>query len=63
MIEDGDVVTIDVKKRTLDVNLSDNQFEERRAKWTAPPYKSLRGVLFKVCFVFIKLIVPKKQDP
>lgn len=47
LIENGDVVTIDVKKKTLDVNLSNNQFEERRAKWTAPPYKSLRGVLFK----------------
>ncbi|KMZ56952.1 Dihydroxy-acid dehydratase [Zostera marina] len=47
LIENGDIVTIDIEKRALDVNLSVNQFEERRAKWTAPPYKSPRGVLYK----------------
>lgn len=68
MIENGDIVTIDIEKRALDVNLSVNQFEERRAKWTAPPYKSPRGVLYKVFSIFFcislfpKLIIPMILD-
>lgn len=49
MIQNGDIITIDVKKRRMDVQLTDEELAERRRKWTAPPYKANQGVLFKVC--------------
>lgn len=36
LLEDGDVVTIDIDRRRLDVALSAAQFEARRARWQAP---------------------------
>lgn len=36
LLEDGDVVTVDIDRRRLDVALSAAQFEARRARWQAP---------------------------
>ncbi|KAK3437884.1 hypothetical protein EUGRSUZ_C02488 [Eucalyptus grandis] len=36
LIENGDVITIDVEKRRIDVQLSDQEMEERRKKWKPP---------------------------
>ncbi|MEJ2107956.1 MAG: dihydroxy-acid dehydratase, partial [Acidiferrobacteraceae bacterium] len=47
LIRDGDRITIDAVKNTLDVDLSEQELEERRAAWTMPPYKAKRGTLFK----------------
>lgn len=47
LIQDGDMITIDVQKRRMDVALSEEQFAERRNKWVQPPYKARRGVLHK----------------
>ncbi|OVA16850.1 Dihydroxy-acid/6-phosphogluconate dehydratase [Macleaya cordata] len=49
LIENGDIITIDVNKRRMDVQLTDEELAERRKKWTAPAYKANRGVLYKVC--------------
>lgn len=48
LIKDGDVITIDIEKRRMDVNLTDAELNERRKKWTPPPYKAEKGVLYKV---------------
>ena len=48
LVQSGDVITIDVSKRVIDVDLTEQQLEERRRKWTPPPYKSTRGALWKV---------------
>ncbi|CAA2934352.1 dihydroxy-acid dehydratase, chloroplastic [Olea europaea subsp. europaea] len=45
--ENGDVITIDIDKRRKDVHLTDEELKERRKKWTPPPYKAERGVLYK----------------
>ncbi len=47
LLKDGDVITIDAVAGTLDVELSDKEFEQRRKAWEAPdnPYKS--GALWK----------------
>uniref|UniRef100_A0A1U7YZ94 dihydroxy-acid dehydratase n=2 Tax=Nicotiana sylvestris TaxID=4096 RepID=A0A1U7YZ94_NICSY len=47
LVQDGDVITIDIQKRKMDVQLSDEEFEQRRKNWTTPAYKADRGVLYK----------------
>ncbi|THG15431.1 hypothetical protein TEA_020910 [Camellia sinensis var. sinensis] len=49
LIENGDVITIDIRERRMDVQLTDKEMEERRKKWKPPAYKADRGILFKVC--------------
>ncbi|KAJ4785112.1 Dihydroxy-acid dehydratase [Rhynchospora pubera] len=48
LIQTGDQITIDVAKRVIDVNLTEEQLEERRKKWTPPPHKATKGVLYKL---------------
>ncbi|KAL0368556.1 UNVERIFIED_CONTAM: Dihydroxy-acid dehydratase, chloroplastic [Sesamum calycinum] len=47
LVENGDIITIDIQKRRMDVNLTDSELNERRKRWTPPPYKAERGVLYK----------------
>eukprot|EP01036_Dinobryon_divergens_P026893 gene26893-35588_t len=47
LVEDGDAIVIDAEKKTISVNLTSQELETRRAKWTAPPLKATRGTLFK----------------
>jgi dihydroxy-acid dehydratase len=47
LVENGDQITIDAENNRLDVALTDQQLAERRARWTAPPYKATRGTLYK----------------
>ncbi|CAK9156059.1 unnamed protein product [Ilex paraguariensis] len=47
LIQNGDIITIDVGKRRMDVHLEDEELEERRKRWTPPAYKADRGVLYK----------------
>ena len=45
LIEDGDIVVIDLAARKLNVEVSNEQLEQRRQKWTAPAPKYARGWL------------------
>ncbi|XP_021759017.1 dihydroxy-acid dehydratase, chloroplastic-like [Chenopodium quinoa] len=47
LVQNGDIITIDVGKKIMDVQLTDKEMEERKKKWTAPAYKANRGVLYK----------------
>ncbi|XP_021755674.1 dihydroxy-acid dehydratase, chloroplastic-like [Chenopodium quinoa] len=47
LVQNGDIITIDVGKKIMDVQLTDEEMEERKRKWTAPAYKANRGVLYK----------------
>ena len=47
LIEDGDTITIDADKRTLDFAVSDAELEQRRAGWQPPPQAVKTGVLTK----------------
>ncbi|KAJ6821210.1 prohibitin 4 [Iris pallida] len=40
LIQNGHIITIDVQKKTIDVELTEEQLAERRKKWTPPPYKA-----------------------
>jgi dihydroxy-acid dehydratase len=35
-VRDGDMITLDVPARRLDVDVSDDEMERRRAEWVAP---------------------------
>jgi dihydroxy-acid dehydratase len=47
LVENGDKITIDAKKRVLDLEVSTEELASRRAKWTPPPLKATRGTLYK----------------
>ncbi len=45
LLQDGDPISIDAKKRTIEIDLPAEELERRRARWQAPPLKATRGVL------------------
>jgi dihydroxy-acid dehydratase len=47
LLKEGDIVTINPKDKTVSVDVSDEEMEARRAKWTAPEPRYKRGVLAK----------------
>jgi dihydroxy-acid dehydratase len=47
LLRDGDVINIDAKNNTLDVDLSDSELAERRKNWQMPPFKVTRGTLYR----------------
>jgi dihydroxy-acid dehydratase len=46
-LRDGDMIMFDIKKRRLDVELSDGEIRARMANWTAPAPRYITGVLAK----------------
>ncbi len=47
LIRNGDVITINAETQSLEVNLSEQEMQQRRHDWVMPPYKATRGTLFK----------------
>ena len=47
LVEEGDSIIIDAEARLLQLNISDVEFERRRAAWSPPPPRYRRGVLAK----------------
>ena len=47
LIRDGDRIIIDASERCLSVEVEDEELARRRARWTPPPYKAVRGTLYK----------------
>ncbi|MGF1614182.1 MAG: dihydroxy-acid dehydratase [Gammaproteobacteria bacterium] len=47
LIEDGDVIGIDAERNTLDVALTAEEMQRRRARWQRPAFKAARGTLYK----------------
>ncbi len=47
LVENGDVITIDAEKNTLNVEVKENILTERRNKWKQPPFKATSGILYK----------------
>jgi len=47
LIKDGDVITIDADRNELSVAVSDAEMGKRKAVWKMPPYKVMRGTLYK----------------
>jgi dihydroxy-acid dehydratase len=47
LVQRGDRIHIDAKKRSLDLDVPAAELARRRQGWTAPPLKAKRGTLFK----------------
>lgn len=47
LIKNHDRIIIDAKNNTLNVDVSDEEMEHRRATWQMPTYKANRGTLYK----------------
>nr|WP_315202581.1 dihydroxy-acid dehydratase [uncultured Flavobacterium sp.] len=47
LIENGDVITIDAVKNTIDMKISDEEFAKRKANWKRPESPIKQGVLLK----------------
>jgi len=47
LIKTGDNITIDAVKNSINVDLSDDELQKRKADWTMPPYRATRGTLYK----------------
>jgi dihydroxy-acid dehydratase len=44
LVRDGDMVTVDIDRRRLDLEVPEAELAERRAAWTPPPPRVTRGV-------------------
>ena len=47
LVEEGDIITIDAKQRTIEMDVSPEDLECRRSRWVAPTPKATRGTLYK----------------
>ncbi|HVL31946.1 MAG TPA: dihydroxy-acid dehydratase [Actinomycetota bacterium] len=47
LVREGDTVVLDIPNRRLDVEVSDEELEKRRADWVAPPPRYTAGALGK----------------
>ena len=47
LVEDGDIINIDAENKAINVELTEQELNERRNKWQAPPLKKQNGVLYK----------------
>lgn len=49
LVKNGDPIRIDARpeQRTIDLLISDEEWEQRRQEWTPPPLRSSQGTLFK----------------
>jgi len=47
LVKNGDMVNIDVEKRVMDIEISEQEFAARKAAWKAPPLKATSGTLYK----------------
>ena len=52
LVQEGDSITIDIAKRTIDVHVGAEELAARRAKWVRPELKYKEGVFWK----YVKLV-------
>ncbi|PFH54061.1 hypothetical protein AMATHDRAFT_136501 [Amanita thiersii Skay4041] len=47
LVKDGDTISVDAVKNTMELQVSPEELEKRKASWTAPPLKVTQGTLYK----------------
>jgi len=47
LVENGDIISIDAVKNTINIDITDEELAKRREKWTAPELRFQRGALYK----------------
>jgi len=57
LVADGDRISIDVKRRSVELEVDAAELRRRRERWSAPPLKATRGTLYK----YIRSVRPASQ--
>ena len=57
LVYEGDSITIDAEHKLLQLNVSESELADRRAKWRPPELRYTRGVLAK----YVKLVSTASQ--
>ena len=52
LVQDGDIISVDAVKNSLELHVAPEELEKRRAAWKAPPLKHRQGTLYK----YVKLV-------
>lgn len=52
LLRQGDLITIDAEKNTIEVALGEQELLQRKSEWKMPPYRARGGTLYK----YIKLV-------
>ena len=47
LVENGDIITIDAEKNSLNVEVNEKVLADRKNKWKQPPFKATSGILLK----------------
>ncbi|ETN95676.1 dihydroxy-acid dehydratase [Zhouia amylolytica] len=47
LVENGDIIAIDAVNNTINIEISEEELQKRRANWKAPELKFKKGVLYK----------------
>jgi dihydroxy-acid dehydratase len=47
LVRDGDMISIDAEKGTINIELSDEELARRKSEWKQPPLRYARGALAK----------------
>ncbi|KAF9077739.1 dihydroxy-acid/6-phosphogluconate dehydratase [Rhodocollybia butyracea] len=57
LVHDGDVISVDAVKNTIELHVTPEEMEKRRKTWVAPPLKVSQGTLYK----YVKLVTDASQ--
>jgi dihydroxy-acid dehydratase len=52
LVQDGDIITVDAEKNSIQVELSEQELQRRKTQWKMPQYRASSGTLWK----YIKLV-------
>ena len=52
LVQNGDTITIDAVKNTINLKISEEEFAKRKSNWVQPALKATKGVLLKLIFNF-----------
>ncbi len=47
LINEGDIISIDIAAKKIELKVSDEELEKRKKEWKQPPYKITEGVLYR----------------
>ena len=47
LVQENDIITVDVLKRTIDIEVSATELAKRQEAWAPPPLKTSSGTLLK----------------
>ena len=52
LVKDGDIISVDAVKNTIELRVPEEELARRRQEWKAPPIKVTQGTLFK----YVKMV-------